>query len=319
VAPAALLTLGALAVLESLQWRGARFPGFFLMPNRVVPSVALPRWSGVGEGRPLYQQVLLAVDDVPVGTAAEGYLRAAERREGDTVRCLFADEGRLRRREVALRTLSDGAFLAIFGTYALTGLAYLLLGAVATRRWHQGSLYRALAAVGWVGAAFAFTAIDLYGPGRVFRLHALAEACLPAAMTHLALVWPRDHLAARPGLLRLVYGLALALGAAYEIFLFEPAAYSTIHNLCQALAAVPVLALAGMVALEDGYAPEAAHRRPLAVALAGIVLPAIVFGVSGVTGGDLPVNASAWVAFLFPLGWITALRQCSAARPPGEV
>src|SRR5207253_8105330 len=52
---AILLAIGALALVHSLGWRGARFPGFFVMPNRVVPSAALPGWSGVAEGRPLYQ------------------------------------------------------------------------------------------------------------------------------------------------------------------------------------------------------------------------------------------------------------------------
>ena len=52
---AILLVIGALALVHSLGWRGARFPGFFVMPNRVVPSAALPGWSGVAEGRPLYQ------------------------------------------------------------------------------------------------------------------------------------------------------------------------------------------------------------------------------------------------------------------------
>ena len=39
---AILLVIGALALVHSLGWRGARFPGFFVMPNRVVPSAALP-------------------------------------------------------------------------------------------------------------------------------------------------------------------------------------------------------------------------------------------------------------------------------------
>ena len=71
---AVLLGIGALALVHSLGWRGARFPGFFVMPNRVVPSAALPGWSGVADGRPLYQNILLAVDDVPIA-AAEGTTR----------------------------------------------------------------------------------------------------------------------------------------------------------------------------------------------------------------------------------------------------
>src|SRR5204862_283131 len=68
---AVLLAIGALALVHSLGWRGARFPGFFVMPNRVVPSAALPGWSGAAQGRPLSQNILLAVDAVPRAFAAD--------------------------------------------------------------------------------------------------------------------------------------------------------------------------------------------------------------------------------------------------------
>jgi len=47
----------------------------------------------------------------------------------------------------------------------------------------------------------------------------------------------------------------------------------------------------------------------LAGTLVGLVIPAIVLGVSGATGGRIPVNASAWVGFLFPLACLSALWQ----------
>src|SRR6059058_3694702 len=92
---AVLLAIGALALIHSFAWRGARFPGFFVMPNRVVPSAALPGWSGVAEGRPLYQNVLLAVDDVPIAAADEGYRRAAAHPAGESGAYLFAAAGGL--------------------------------------------------------------------------------------------------------------------------------------------------------------------------------------------------------------------------------
>jgi len=42
LASAILLAIAGLALADSSAWRGARFPGFFVMPNRVVPSVGLP-------------------------------------------------------------------------------------------------------------------------------------------------------------------------------------------------------------------------------------------------------------------------------------
>ena len=63
---AGLLLLGCLSYSESLDLRWSRFGGFFLMPNRVVPSVGLADWSSEGVGRPIYQHALMAIDGVPV-------------------------------------------------------------------------------------------------------------------------------------------------------------------------------------------------------------------------------------------------------------
>ncbi len=314
---AAILAVGLLALVHSLVWRGARFPGFFVMPNRVVPSVALEGWSGIREGRPVYQQLLVAVDDQTVASADEAYRQAARHAAGEPVRYLFTRGREPETRTFPLRVLDDGEYLAIFGTYFLSGLAYLVLGLLAAERWREGATFRGLAAFGWAGAAFSFTGMDLYGPGQMFRLHALAEAVLPAAAAHLALTCPRDHLARRPGLLAVNYGVALVLAAVYELFLYDPSAYSVIHNLCQSLGIVPVLAFTVALGLAVGDAPAElgapAVRRLLAGAVAGIVLPAVVLAISGVSGGLVPVNVSAWVGFVFPVAALATFRARPAA------
>src|SRR5258705_107197 len=240
---AILLVIGALALVHSLGWRGARFPGFFVMPNRVVPSAALPGWSGVAEGRPLYQNILLAVDGVPIAAAEDGYRRAAAHSAGEPAAYLFARAGGLETRTFATRILGDGEYLAIFGAYAFTALAYLLLATVASERSAEGELYRGLAALGWASAAFGFTGMDLYGPGTLFRLHVFSEALLSAAATHLLLACWDSRFARRAGVLPLVYSLSLALAAVYEFFAYEPTASSAMTNLFQALAGIPVLVL----------------------------------------------------------------------------
>jgi hypothetical protein len=211
-------------------------------------------------------------------------------------------------RTFPLRRLSADEHVAIFGMYLLTGAAYLALAALAGARWREGEPYRGLAMFAWAGAAFAFTGMDLYGPGSLFRLHVLAEACVAATATHLALVCPRDRLATRPGLLPLVYGLALA--GLYEIFLHQPGAYTAIHNFTQGLAAVPVLVLTVGVALAVGQPLPAVRPgcAPLLLvsALAGMVIPGLVLGFSSLTGGSVPVNVSGWTGFLFPLGCVVA-------------
>jgi len=316
---AGVLALGMLTLLGSLAWRGARFPGFLVMPNRVVPSAGLPSWSGVSEGSPPYQEVLLAVDDAQVTSAADAYRRAAAHQVGETARYTFVRDGVVETHTYPLRQFTDGEFFAIFGAYFIAGLAHLLLAWCAAERWREGPMCRGLAIFGWAGAVFAFTAMDLYGPGRLFRLHALAEASLSAAALHLALVCPRDRLAGRSGFLVLAYGFGFALAAVYELFLHDPHAYSVVHNFAQGLGSVPVLAFTCLVALSLTDPPAALGaagvRRLLLGVLLGLIAPALLFGLSAATGGSLPVNAAAWVGFVFPLGAIAALR----AAPPATV
>jgi len=164
-----------------------------------------------------------------------------------------------------------------------------------------------LAAVPRVAMLMAAERTALGGPLRVVL-----------ATTHLALVCPRDRVTGRPGILTVVYGGGLALAAVYQILLYEPAAYTVLHNLCQGLAALPVIALAVMLGLALADPPPSlgalGARWLLGATLVGFVGPAIVLGVSGASGGQIPVNASAWVGFLFPLGAAMALR--SAGHEP---
>ena len=311
-----ILAIGCVAGLRSLSWRGAPFPGFFLLPNRVVPSAGLPGWSGVAEGRPPFQEVLLAIDGTPVASGAEGYRRAAAH-HGSDVEYLFARRDGTEKRSYPLRVFTTAEHLAVFGAYLVAGASYLVLAFFAGARWRRDPLYPGLAAFAWASASFAFTGVDVYGPGTLFRLHVLSEAFMPAAAVHLALVCPRDRLAGHRGILPFVYGLALAFGAVYEYFLYQPGAYVLIHNLAQGLAGAPVLVFTALAALAVDEPPVALGPRGIRILLgamlAGIIVPALAFGLSGLTGGGLPVNVSAWVGFLFPLGTVLAL---SPRRPP---
>ena len=309
----AILAIGCIAGVRSLAWRGAPFPGFFLLPNRVVPSAGLPGWSGVAEGRPPFQEVLLMVDGAPVGSGADGYRRAGAHRGSDPVEYLFARREGTEKRAYPLRIFSGAEHLAVFGAYLVAGAAYVVLALFAGARWRRAPLYQGLTTFAWTSATFAFTGVDLYGPGTLFRLQVLSEALLPAAAVHLALVCPRDRLAAHRGLLALVYGVALAFGLVYEFFLYQPGAYVLLHNLAQGLAGVPALAFTALAALALDEPPAdlgpGGVRILLVAALTGIIVPGLVFGVSGLTGGGLPVNVSAWIGFLFPLGTVVALSR----------
>ena len=141
---------------------------------------------------------------------------------------------------------------------------------------------------------------------------------LAAAAAHVAIGSLRLSPSRRAGAVTLAYGLPLSLAIAYELLLNEPAAYSAIHNVAQALGIVPVVALVIILALgEHRLARElttTGARHVLAGAFVGVVVPAALLAVSGIAGGVVPVNAVAWVAFVFPLACIAAFPELLPQR-----
>ena len=102
--------------------------------------------------------------------------------------------------------------------------------------------------VGVSSGLWATTACDLYGPHRFFWIHAFMECVMPAAIIHLALVFPETSRWVRrhPFLQWLPYVFALLLALFYEIRLYFPHDYVLAHALATyflALAIVSMLVL----------------------------------------------------------------------------
>ena len=70
--------------INSTRWIGTCFPSFFVLPNRVIPSVALPDWLSVPTAE-LFQQQVVAVDGRPIASAQDVYARAAAAQPGVSV------------------------------------------------------------------------------------------------------------------------------------------------------------------------------------------------------------------------------------------
>jgi hypothetical protein len=128
---------------------------------------------------------------------------------------------------------------------------------------------------------------------------------------HLALVCPRDLLAGRPSLRGLVYALGAIIAAVYEVFLYQPAAYSIVHifarhaRRCRRCRSRCAAALA--LDREPGPLGRKGIRALLAGTVLGSIVPAVVFGLSGATGGMLPVNTIVAFPRFFPLLSVVAL------------
>ena len=291
---------------NTTRWIGRTFPGFLLMDNRVVPSIALPGWAE-GQVSRFFQHEVVAVNGIPLPTAAAIYEYVGKLPPGTQVAYEFVapDLGRF---VAALpsRRFSPVDYLLLFGAYLLNGVAFLSIGLVVFLFRPRSSASRALLASGIITGLFIITATDLYGPHWFFRLHVVCEAFLAAGFLHLALVFPTERLPRyRRRVIVSAYLASAVMAAVYELVLFSPRAYATIHLLATAthgVAAILVVAAVGYDLLESPFA--LVRRRTGVVALgtlSAFLIPAATMSTSAVLGGSIPINAGALTGFLFPL------------------
>jgi hypothetical protein len=243
------------------------------------------------------------VNGRPVGTSAEVYALVREQPPGTPVRY------RLRRGEqiveTAIPSMRFGTrdFVLLFGAYLLNGAVFWAVGLGLWWRGLGRPAQLAAFALCILAGTFAITGADLYGPHWFYRVYVASEALLPAALLHLALVFPRDKLGGvRRPVLGLAYGAAAVLAVVYEAVHFTPDAFTLVRNLC---AGSTGLAASGLVAaLLVDYVTSAvgtARARPVIASIAAsLALPALLFAASGASGGSISVSAAAFTALFFP-------------------
>jgi signal transduction histidine kinase len=299
VAVAAVL-LGARTTATSRGWVGRVFPGFFLLDNRVVASVGLAGWSG-SDVPGLYESEVVAVDGTPVASTSDVYTRVGalpprtpvryRLRRGDVERDVVVPTGRFTERDWWL----------VFGAFLLNGAATLGAGLVPWMIRPRAAVARALFVAGAACAVFLLTAMDLYGPATLFRLHAAAETLLPAALLRLFLLFPQPHPLARWGLAS--FAVSLAILVPYQLFLYRPAAYSTaLHANMAYLGLTAVFFTWRLVTEYRRGRSQLARQRVRVITLGtlfGFALPGAIVLASVVMTGGVAMNLAALTPFLF--------------------
>ncbi|MCW5890109.1 MAG: hypothetical protein KIT14_06105 [bacterium] len=301
-----MLALLAVVGWNSTQWVGRTFPGFLVLGNRVVPSIALPEWTDGPPSR-FFQHEVVAIDGRPVASADALYEHVAASPTGTAfVYRLRSPDGTEQVLRVGSRRFAGRDYVFLFGAFVCLGLVFFGTGA-----WVAFVAPRTPASVGLLssGAAaglFALTAVDLYGPWWFVRLHVLAETWLAAAFLHLATVFPTDRFGTRrrPILVALYAGFGV-VALVYEAALDTPRAYSLMHLLVTA--AHGLAALLVIVAVVHDYlrSPSPLVRRRISVVAlgtaAGMLAPAVTMGASALLGGRVAVNLGVLPALLFPI------------------
>lgn len=301
----AALVLTAVCAFNSAHWIGKTFPGFFVMSNRVIASVSLPHWPAADHD--IFQRAVIAVNRLPVADGREVYRRVAAAPPGTALTYTLRKRGHVAHFTARSLTFTSRDYLMLFVPYLVSGLGLALIGIGVWYSKPDSPASLALLMGGIAGGVFAITGTDLYSPYWFFRIHILGEAFFPASLLmHLALVFPVDRARVRRRLvLSLPYAVAAALGAAYEIFLYRPAAYTLIHNLCMDYAGIGGAALIGAVAWDYFTSESQLIRQRIRVVMLGLLcgfgVPGVLMFFSGITGGEVAVNYAGFTVIMFPL------------------
>ncbi len=300
----AAIVLGTLAVGGSLAHVGRTFPGFVVWDDLVVVALGQPTWTGVAADVP-YRSRVVTVDDTAVARRADLDRVLAAAPAGTVHRYGFDGPAGATTREVASMTLGRGDWLATMGVYVVNGLAFLATGLAVFWLKPESAQARGVLAFGWVWGMTLLLAADLFTASRLTTLYFLCEAAAPAAILHLASVFPTP----RPRAARAVpwlYGAALAVGLtqAWAFRHSYPLLLAVNNAVYLAIAAAGALALS---AIGDAAvrAPSALARRRARVVLAGGVtafgLPLLALLAFFLLGQPVSFSLLTLTGFLFPV------------------
>lgn len=293
------------SLVESIGWIDRPFPGFLVLENRVVASAGLSHWPATADGE-IYQTELAAVNGLPLRDVSELHRHVAERPVGTVVRYEFQRGEERFERFIPTRRFERIDFFLLFGSMLMCAAIFgaTALGIRFLRRDRMATGAFALLAT---SAVWGATAPDLYGPYRLFRLHALAETFLFASALHMAWVFPHPArlLDRVPRAIGSIYGVALLLAAANQIGLQEPAAYVVTHAMAAWALGLALFVLIASHVRHFVRPPDFEARQRVKVVTFGAVAalaPAMFVALANwVTGRDAAQNAIAFSAPLFPV------------------
>jgi signal transduction histidine kinase len=296
--------LMATVTYNSRDWVGRTVPGFLLLENRVVPSIALPEWT---EAPTHFQHQVIAVDGQPVQDAAQVYAYVATRPAGTPIGYTFRrPDGSRYQAAVASRVFARSDYVFLFGSFLLSGAAFMLAGILVAWVKRGDAAATALLCCGLGTGLYGLTAVDLYGPYWFFRLHVVGEVLVGPVFLHLALVFPTNRVRGHERLAAAcVYAPFALLIAWYELALSSPSAYSRVHGIATLGQALGGVAIITAVAFDLVTTRSPLVRRRLAIValgtLTGFLVPTLLMAGTGLLGGSVAVNAAGLTAFFFPL------------------
>jgi len=306
VASLVTIAISLIVLTESFAWIGKPFPGFLLLENKVVASAGLSHWPATDGGR-IYQHEVITMDGLLVTDAASLHRYVNSISPETPIKYEFKSGSKTFDQIVSTRLFDRFDYTLLFGSLLLNGLA--LCGTALMIRYLRGDDRLAAGSfpILFIAGLWSITAIDLYGPYRLFRIHALCETFLFAGATHMALVFPHPSklIQKHPRILWALYGSAACLAATNQIGLYHPALYRSTHLLAtSAFGASLVFFIASTIRWFVRPPSFEARQRVKILVLgtaASLTLPVGLTLGSTLTGGETPQNAMTFTGIFYPL------------------
>jgi signal transduction histidine kinase len=283
------------ALIVSLRWLDAPFPGFFAMRNGVVPTVGAVDWPPRRD-RVFHAQVI-AVDGVPVHDSAAIYAAVAARPIGTPITYTLRRGDQRADETLASMRFGLTDYLQTCGILLLFGCAWLgfaIAVGVLQPNTRQAHVY---VLQGLIAGLYPIMGIFLHRADHPWltALYFLLEGLFPATWIHLAFVFPVDRqLSGRRRLwLVLPYVVGAGLAAAVLIGLWRdppnllPLQLTYIYAIAGGLFFLAAL----LSALRSAELRDRLRARAvLPGAILAATLALFAFADSVVAGHDLPVQ-----------------------------
>jgi signal transduction histidine kinase len=251
------------------------------------------------------------VNGIPVTTAQQAYEAVAALPAGTPIRYRLQKQDVDREVIVPSQVFAWRDWILLFGAYLLNSVIYLTAGLVVWVLRSYSPLARAFLAFGAAWAAFLITAMDLYGPGpaSLTRIHAVTEPLAAAAALQCFMMFPQPHRYSRWRFAG--YLVALPLIAAYQVFLYRPAAFSTVLMLNMIfLGMVGVFLVTRLIAGYWRGTSQLVRQRVRILTLGtlfGMGLPGVLLVASAAVWGRVAMNLVTFTIFLFALSLAYAI------------
>lgn len=315
----AFIAVSASIVLSVSQKVDRPFSGFLLLENGVVASAGLMGWPATRDGE-IFQKTIVSYDGIAYQTPALFYDYIESRAVGTVVEYEFSRTDSNLNTSISTRLFTPSDAGMLFGASLVCALTFI--GVAGALRYiapnDPASLGSTISFL--ITGLFALTALDLYGPYRFFRVHAVAECFLGAGMFHMALVFPYQRSVVRrfPTLIPLAYGGSVALGIVTALFLDNPAIYVQTHRIAIAAAGASFLVM--IISQLSAYlrpTSYAARQRVtiLAMGTFASIMPAFsVLIFSTYSGGGATENLIGWAGAFFPISVAYAVLKADALQ-----